>query len=257
MSILMSVIKKILPLTFLFGGSISYTHADLVELNSTTTDRIEMLTSTLANGAYADSDDSSKTTQFNTEISESPQVVLQEDYKHLNIKPLYKNSVVKYFPKSREYYEIKKFPNNIHMYKSTDENFALFLDLDMDNPYKSAWSVNCQIDQITDEKICAVLKYEFMLMRSSKTGWSLTVSKEIERLNTYRYHYLRVDKNTPFKTKLIFNGTSVNPIINQMKNGQTLYTRFYEWSDFYEETISLYGFSAAYETMNLIYSQLK
>lgn len=42
-----------------------------------------------------------------------------------------------------------------------------------------------------------------------------------------------------------------------MKNGQTLYTRFYEWSDFYEETISLYGFSAAYETMNLIYSQLK
>ena len=85
----------------------------------------------------------------------------------------------------------------------------------------------------------------------------MTVSKEIERLNTYHYHYLRVDKNTPFKTKLIFNGSSVNPIINQMKNGQTLYTRFYEWSDFYEETISLYGFSAAYETMNLIYSQLR
>lgn len=91
-----------------------------------------------------------------------------------------------------------------------------------------------------------------MLRRSSKTGWALTVSKEIERLNTYHSHYLRVDKNTPFKTKLIFNGSSVNPIINQMKNGQTLYTRFYEWSDFYEETISLYGFSAAYEAMNLI-----
>jgi len=89
-------------------------------------------------------------------------------------------------------------------------------------------------------------------MRSSKTGWALTVSKEIERLNTYQSHYLRVDKNTLFKTKLIFNGSSVNPIINQMRNGQTLYTRFYEWRDFYEETISLYGFSAAYETMNLI-----
>ena len=108
----MSVIKKILSLTFLVGSSISYSHADLVELNSTTTDRIEILTNTLANGTYADSDDSSKTAQFNTGISESPQIVLQEDYKHLNIKPLYRNSVVKYFPKSREYYEIKQSRQN-------------------------------------------------------------------------------------------------------------------------------------------------
>lgn len=43
------------------------------------------------------------------------------------------------------------------MYQSTDKNFILFLGLDMEDPYKSAWSVNCLIDQITDEKISAVL----------------------------------------------------------------------------------------------------
>lgn len=128
-----------------------------MEFNSIPTDRIEILTSALAHGADTDSDNSSKTAEFNTEISESPQGVLQEDYTHLNIKTLYKDSVVKYFLKSREYYEIRKFSNNIHMYQSTDKNFILFLGLDMEDPYKSAWSVNCLIDQITDEKISAVL----------------------------------------------------------------------------------------------------
>ena len=65
---------------------------------------------------------------------------------------------------------------------------ALFADMDdesaTDDDY---WTVNCSKDRITDEKICLMGKYEMMFIRSSKTGWMFSVSKELKRkrpLNT-------------------------------------------------------------------------
>lgn len=249
--------KKILAFFLLAGMSLSATFADLVEINSSyDTDPIDELTRTIADGSYSDPENIDYL-KVRKDINESPQTVLVEDYQRLKIKTLYKDSTVLFYPNAKQYYELKNFPNNIRMIKPIHENFAIFMDLDAEDAFENSWKVNCSIDNITDEKICGVLKFEFILMHSSKTGWSLTVSKKIRDLNPYVFHYLRVDKNVPFKTKLIFSGVTVNKIVNQMRTGKTLYTRFYEGRESYEETLSLYGFVAAYETMNLMYSQLK
>lgn len=70
-------------------------------------------------------------------------------------------------------------------------------------------------------------------------------------INTYvsTNHLLGNQKN-------FFKGQPTLNIIEQMKNGNTAYTRFNEWSKQYEEVIPLKGFSNAYNTLKIMYSKL-
>lgn len=246
------MMKKILAFFLLAGMSLSTTFADLVEINSSSdSDPIDALTRAIAQGSYGDSNASIGSSDVD-DVSGSPQIVSPQDYKKLNIKRLYGDSVVRYHPNNNKYIESKIFNNNIMMIYSASENYAEFSDLDSDN---APWRVFCKVDHITDEKYCSIAKFEFIFIKSSKDGVLLSIASD--KQNTFKYQYLRIDKNPVFKTKLYFKGQTVVNIIGQMKRGETAYTRFYEWADIGEETISLSGFSVAYETMNLMYSKLK
>ena len=101
-------------------------------------------------------------------------------------------------------------------------------------------------------------KFVLGIIKSSKSGTMLTVSSDIKRLNLYKFSYIRIDKNQHHKTKGIFLQNSAAKIINQMRVGETAYTRFNEWDgEEYEEVISLWGFSVAYDLMGKMYNRLK
>lgn len=260
--------------------SFQLTNADLVILNQNqATDKIEQLTRTMAEGSYGDSysmsqeakaaaeeavkaaEEAEKAADEAVKAAENvPILISPKEYKTLGIKNSYKTFVdsdIWYLPESKEYAEQKYFPNKIKFFKLLASDVALFADMDdesaTDDDY---WTVSCSRDHITDEKICLMSKYEIVFIRSSKTGWMFSVSKETKKLNPMQYQYIRIDKSPALKSRNFFKGQPTLNIIEQMKKGNTAYTRFYEWSEDYEETIPLRGFSTAYNTLNTMYSKL-
>lgn len=249
--------RGLLLFIFMFSLPFKTVQADVIELEeNSTTDRIEQLSRTLSHGAYSNSDN---VLNKENDTDNVPIYVEPKDYKDLGIKSSHKTYVdsdIWYLPKSQEYAEQKYFPNNIKFFKALTSNTALFVDMSdetaTDDDY---WAVSCSKDHITDEKVCLMGKYEMMFIRSSKTGWMFSVSKEEKQLNPMQYQYVRVDRSPALKSRTFFKGQTLN-IIDQMKKGTTAYTRFYEWSGEYEETIPLKGFSIAFNTLNIMYSKL-
>lgn len=248
---------------FIVAFSFQLSNADLVELSGEhETDRIAQLTRTLSEGSYGESDIDIKLDEVDSveATKKNPILINPQDYKDLGIKSrdkIFADSDIWYLPKSKEYAEQKYFPNNIRFFKFLNKNHAVLDDTDdesaTDNDY---WYVSCSRDRITDEKNCILGKYEMAFIRSSKTGWIFSVSKETKKLNLAAYQYIRIDKSPALKSKTFFKGQPTLNIIEQMKKGRTVYTRFYEWSDEYEEIIPLKGFSIAYNTLNIMYSKL-
>lgn len=255
------MMKKILAFFLLAGMSLSATFADLVETNSSTsaTDIIEELTKTIEKGSYTQStrlDEKLQTSEQENKLIFIPKT----EYSRIGVNStnkIYTDSEIWYVPDQKEFVEIKDFPKNIRMIRSLVSNVASVIDVNEENTTEEMWYVSCSVDHITEEKTCGLGKYELVFLRSSKHGLQFSVSKEVEKLNTYKYHYLRVDKNQVFKTKTLFSGKNLQNIISQMKNGRMVYTRFYEWSDSYEENVPLNGFATAYEIMNKMYAKLK
>ena len=211
-------------------------YADMVQLDTTQSgDSLNRLVHALAT--------SDKTVQKEEPVP--AQKVFPEDYQRLSIQPLYKDSEVSYHSNDRSYKEIKYFSNNIMMLHNLNDKYVFVVDLENEDPVQNGWAIACEKDHITDEKNCVISKFDLMI-----------VTKELSKLNYYKYHYIRIDKNQPFKTKDMFWGQSALNIIQQMQRGSVAYTRFYDWSDSYEETLSLYGLSAAYQIMNIMYARL-
>ena len=238
------------------------THADLVRLSQQASDdRIEQLTQTLALGSYAEAEDINLDKTDSDDVTKNnPILINPQDYKDLGIKhsdKVYADSDIWYFPESKKYAEQKYFPNNIRLFKLLNEDVAELNDMDDKSRTDSdQWLVVCWKDRITDTKNCVLGKYEMIFMRSSKTGWMFSVSKEIKELDRSEYQYIRIDKSPAWKSKNFFKGQPTLNIIEQMKNGNTAYTRFNEWSKQYEEVIPLKGFSNAYNTLKIMYSKL-
>jgi len=239
-------------------------NAELVVLSQAKdeVDRIEQLTRTLSNGSYSSeaieaSHDSNNPVR-STKNDDSSVIVKPEDYAKLKIKPIFADSSVVYIAKDDVYFEIKNFPNNITIYYNIDNNNAIIMDNDNEKPYENSWKVACSIDLITDEKTCLMNKFALGIIKSTKNGIMLSVSTDIKKLNLYEYSYIRIDKNQYHKTKAVFQQNSATKIINQMRVGETAYTRFKEWNgEEYDEVISLWGFSVAYDLMGKMYSRLK
>lgn len=189
--------------------------------------------------------------------STSSLVIAREDYAKINIKPLYRDSVIVYNSVENTFMETREFSNNVVMYYFHSKNGALILDRDNEDPIKNSWEVRCTKDRITDEKNCFISKYSVGIWKSSKYGFSLMISTDIKNLNYSRYSYIRVDENPAHRVKGSFEGQAALNIVNQMKRGQIAYTRFNDWNgEQYEEELSLWGISAAYDVMNKIYAKL-
>lgn len=217
---------------------VSSSHADLVDISDQ---------------EYGHSED---VEEYGEDEPSSTYVIPREDYAELNIKPLYGDSLIKYNPEDDILMEVRKFSNNIVMYYFPSDNRAMIVDLDGDS-IKNGWNVRCNKDRITDEKDCFINKFAFSIWKSSKRGLSVVASSDVERLNYNKYSYIRVDEKPANKVKGYFEGQAALNIINQMKSGQMAYTRFSEWDgEQYDEALSLWGFSAAYDVMNRIYSRL-
>ncbi len=243
-----------------------YGHSDLVQLDSSynsAPDRLEQLSKTLSNSSYTHPDDMEipSSVVFQPKLKERNeeelvyQRVFPEDFKKLKLKPLFKDSEVSYSLKHKNYSETKYFSNNVMMIYDLETKVATIVDMDNDHPVKNGWLVACKQDHITDEKSCFISKFDLMVLKTSKHGMGLSVTKEPEKLSFAKHHYIRIDKNPPFKTNSVFWGQTALNIIHQMQKGNMAYTRFYDWSDSYEESISLYGFSAAYQVMNIMYAR--
>lgn len=109
------------------------------------------------------------------------------------------------FQNLKKYAEQKYFPNNIRLFKLLNEDVAELNDMDDKSRTDSdQWLVVCWKDRITDEKNCVLGKYEMIFMRSSKTGWMFSVSKEIKELDRSEYQYIRIDKSPAWKSKKFF-----------------------------------------------------
>lgn len=209
--------------------------------------------------AHAEIEDlsGSKVEGYGESDPDSTFIILPEEYAELNIKPLYKDSVVKYNPEDDLLMEVREFSNNIVMVYFPKTNDATILDRDNDNPIKNGWRVRCNKDRITDERDCFITKFAVGVWKSSKYGLILTVSSDIKKLSFNKYNYIRIDEKPANKVKGYFEGQAALNVINQMKVGQTAYTRFSEWDgERYDETLSLWGFSAAYDAMSRMYSRL-
>ncbi|NNH76527.1 hypothetical protein HLH17_02275 [Acinetobacter sp. ANC 5380] len=258
---------KILSYSLILVSTSNLAYAELVQLdvNSRLADRIEILSSQLSQGDYSNSDeddldDESAAMEAEAVVAAEldPILIQPKDYKRLGIKnssKIYSDSEIWYLPKRKEYIEEKIFSNNTKFFRVFGVNGALIFDINDGDPDDESWAVSCSRDHITDEKSCVLSKYEMIFIRSSKSGWMFSVSTETEKLNPYQYQYLRIDKSSPLKTRTYFKGQQVLNIIEQMKKGNTAYTRFYEWSKEYEETIPLKGFTVAYNALNIMYSK--
>lgn len=258
-----------LRLCFVVAGvfNINSANAELISLDayesSNSIDRLEQLSKILINDSYGNNNlEQTASAKINVQPKEEKETafvtVKPEDYGRLKIKPLYHESTIMQNSKSKDYLEVKNFKNNIMMVYNIDENSVTVIDNDEDEPAENSWTVYCSKDHITDKKTCFLNKYEFGIIKSSKDGLFVSVSKEVRDLSLREYNYIRVDKNPAHKTRGIYTGQSATNIISQLKNGKTIYTRFYEWNGkMYEEIIPLSGFSVAYEVMDKMYARLK
>lgn len=226
-------------------------------------DRLEQLSKTLSQGSYNPEDlDLPASAKMNVNLKEkedadSFSIVKSEDYSRLKVKPLYEDSVIKYSEKSKNFFEVRNFKNNIVMVYNIDKNYLTVLDIDEEKPSEESWDVGCSKDRITDKKTCFIKKYELGIMKSSDSGVVLSVSKEVDSLNLREYNFIRIDKNQAHKARGFYKGQSAMNIINEMKTGKTAFTRFYEWdNNKYEEVIPLWGFSVAYDVMNKMFARI-
>lgn len=194
-----------------------------------------------------------------TNVSRTKEVdlikVLPEDYAKLKLKPYYQDSIIFYSQKNDTYFEANEV-DGITAFISHDDSVATFGYVENGDISKS-WKVACGKDKITDEKTCRLGLFNFAMIYS-KGKFTASTSYEVKKLDFRQKQYIRIDNNKAFSTSTLFTGSQLNSLIQQMKHGKLAYTRFYEWDgEMYEETLSLYGFSEAYNYMLYAYKNLR
>ncbi|TCM67707.1 hypothetical protein EC844_1071 [Acinetobacter calcoaceticus] len=120
----------------------------------------------------------------------------------------------------------------------------------------SIWTIYCTQEHQTNKKQCSLQKQGFFLIKTAEIDLAINVSQSVERLWQDEDQHIRIDNNQTFNTNSIFKDQSALDIVNQMKLGTIVNTRFSAPSGTHEETIDLNGFSAAYDSMNLLYNNL-
>lgn len=237
---------KTLSFSLFFYSVSSLVFADLIDLkNANAPDSLELLSKEVLN---ADLDES------NNPYS----IVPIDDYKKLNIQPLYNDSIVKLY-EDGSIVEEKSFFNDIYMNHFIGSNIIVFLDLDSDDPTEPKWNVHCSVDKITDAKECFISnKLNIFYLKGSDQPSFLMIGGEGADL--LRSTYLRIDKNKPFKVnQLVFKRPVLDNILKEMTSGKMIYLRYHKKykESSYDDEAPLKGFSTAYNTLNILYPKLK
>lgn len=237
---------KFFSFSLFFYSLSSLVFADLVDLKNTNApDSLELLSKEVLT---ADVDES------NNPYS----IIPIDEYKQLNIQPLYHDSIVKLY-KDGSIVEEKSFFNDMYMNHFIGSNFIVFLDLNSDDPTEPKWNVHCSVDKITDAKECFVSnKLNIFYLKGSDQPSFLMIGGEGADL--LRSTYLRIDKNKPFKVnQLVFKRPVLDNILKEMTSGKTIYLRYHKKykESSYDDEASLKGFSTAYNTLNILYPKLK
>ncbi|WP_026470039.1 hypothetical protein [Alkanindiges illinoisensis] len=200
----------------------------------------------------------SSVTKKNIISSKNEPVILSpEEYKNYGIEPFYTDSEIAFYKEAGEYLETKEKNNILMSVSKSGKEYVGFFGENTDDYTGDAWSVSCSKDRMTDKKRCVLSKFEFVILYDVN-GLRTTVSKDLGSLNDRQNNYLRVDNKPSFTTRGIYLNATSKSIVEQLKRGTTLKTRFFEWSgEMYEETIPLDGFNEAYSFMLKAYAALR
>lgn len=124
--------------------------------------------------------------------------------------------------------------------------------------YKNNWSVGCKKDAIDDSKICYMSVGGLMVFVEGKDKYVVSVGS---------HHFpgtsvaVRIDENAAIKGGVDgdFSGTEASGIINQLKSGKKITTRYRKFPNEYntDETIEIYGFKEAFQYINWAFSKIK
>ena len=213
-------------------------NADLVELNPNSSnaseDRIEQLTSTLAQGSYAESDDIDLPSEPKSEItsktnySSQRQIIMASDGSFTD-EPNLSEAVEKktYYPNTR----------NLHTYRWEPKT----------------WVVNCEKKKFDHMKICDMHEGDLWVFLINGR-YSVSVGSD---------HYpgskggLRIDNSSAIYG---YEGELPKPlsIIERLKKGKIAYTRYQEWPYEYNKDgeVSLKNFTKQFNEMLKQYKNL-
>ena len=211
-------------------------NADLVELNSNdvSTDRIEQLTRTLAQGSYAESNDIDLPSEPKSEItsktnySSQRQIIMASDGSFTD-EPNLSETVEKktYYPNTR----------NLHTYRWEPKT----------------WVVNCEKKKFDHMKICDMHEGDLWVFLINGR-YSVSIGSN---------HYprskggLRIDNSSAIYG---YEGDLPKPlsIIERLKKGKIAYTRYQEWPYEYNKDgeVSLEDFTKKFNEMLKQYKNL-
>lgn len=241
------MLLKFLSFSLLFYSVSNLVFADLVDLkNSNAPDSLELL--------------SNEVLTVDVDESNNPYSIIPiNEYKQLNIQPLYHDSIVKLY-KDGSIFEEKSFFNDIYMNHLIGSNFIVFLDLNSDDPTEYKWKILCSVDKITDAKQCGLFSYNSNILYSKRSDNPSFLMVGGESVDLSRPTYLRIDKNKPFKVNnLVFKRPALDNILKEMASGKMIYLRYHKkyTESSYDDEAPLKGFSIAYNTLNILYSKLK
>lgn len=185
------------------------------------------------------------------------ELVSENDYNKIKIKPYFPDSEVYYYKESNSYYELKVLPNGIIMIRDPETGIANFGLADLDDFSTQSWQSLCMKDKITDDITCMITSDSITIMH--KNGIQMISSvKTINDLDFNRKQYVRIDENTAISAYGIIEKQKYNEIVGQMNNGRIVKTRYYDTNGIeHNNESSLDGFNNAYQYLMKFKTELK
>lgn len=176
-------------------------------------------------------------------------LINKSDYIAQDLKPYYQDSQVFFFEDDNVFFEMKLLPLNVIMIRDMDTKIANFGYGLLHNFPDQSWQVACIKDNITDKVICAIYNNAVNIMHTLNRKM-ISATRNVDNLDFRKEQLIRVDKNKAIAVKGIFENDKYTNIINQMKKGTDVKSRYYD-SDGHENNneANLQGFKDAYQYM--------
>lgn len=124
--------------------------------------------------------------------------------------------------------------------------------------FKQNWSVSCKKDPIDDSKYCNMSKADLSIFLFSKSGLYVSIGG-----NNYPGSDVAIRVDTQPATigneKAQFSGDKAKQIIDALKSGKQITTRYQKWPQGYDttSTFDLSGFNEAFQFINWAFGKIK
>lgn len=183
-------------------------------------------------------------------------LIHESDYVAQDLKPYYKDSQIFFFEDTNIFYEMKLLPLNVIMIRDMDTKVANFGYGLLHNFPDQSWQVACVKDSMTDGVTCAIYNNTVNIMHTLNRKM-ISATKNVNSLNFNKEQLIRIDKNKAVAVKGIFENDKYTNIVNQMKKGVDVKSRYYDsHGQENNNEANLQGFNEAYQYMNRLESSL-